>query len=57
MWDRVGEQKRAKHRADVDAMQAREKALKETKKANSVWVKFKNLLTTPLPFQPCVIID
>ena len=48
MWDRVGEQKRAKHRADVDAMYAREKALKEAKKAKSVWAKFKNLLTTPI---------
>ena len=50
MWKRVGEQKRAKHRADVDAMYPRQKALKEAKKADSVWAKFKNLLTKPLPF-------
>ena len=49
MWKRVGEQKRAKHRADVDAMYAREKAIKEAKKANSIWAKFKNILTTPIP--------
>ena len=48
MWDRVGEQKRAKHRAEVEAMYAREKAIKEAKKANSIWAKFKNLLTTPI---------
>ena len=48
MWKRVGEQKRAKHRADVDAMYAREKAIKEAKKANSIWAKFKNILTTPI---------
>ncbi len=48
MWDRVGEQKRAKHHADVEAMYAREKAIKEAKKANSIWAKFKNLLTTPI---------
>ena len=50
MWERVGEQKRAKHRADVEAMYARQKAIKEAKKANSIWTKFKNLLTKPLPF-------
>ena len=50
MWTRVGEQKRAKHRADVENMYARQKAIEETKKANSVWAKFKKLLTTPLPF-------
>ena len=49
MWDRVGEQKRAKHHADVEAMYARQKAIKEAKKANSIWAKFKNILTTPLP--------
>ena len=48
MWERVGEQKRTKHRADVEAMYAREKAIKEAKKANSIWAKFKNLLTTPI---------
>ena len=48
MWDRVGEQKRAKHRADVEAMYARQKAIKEAKKANSIWAKFKNILTTPI---------
>ena len=48
MWERVGEQKRAKHRADVDAMYARQKARKEAKKANSIWAKFKNFLTTPI---------
>ena len=50
MWKRVGEKKRAKHHADVEAMYARENARKEAKKANSIWAKFKNLLTTPLPF-------
>ena len=50
MWKRVGEQKRAKHHAEVEAMYARETAMKEAKKANSIWAKFKNLLTTPLPF-------
>ena len=50
MWERVGEQKRAKHRADVEAMYDRQKAIKEAKKANSIWSKFKNLLTKPLPF-------
>ena len=50
MWKRVGEKKRAKHHADVAAMYARENARKEAKKANSIWAKFKNLLTTPLPF-------
>ena len=48
MWERVGEMKRAKHRADIEAMYAREKARKEAKKANSIWVKFKNLLTMPI---------
>lgn len=48
MWDRVGEQKRAKHRAEVEAMHAREKARKEAKKASSIWAKFKNLLTMPI---------
>ena len=48
MWDRVGEQKRAKHRADVEAMYARAKAIKEAKKANSILAKFKNLLTMPI---------
>ena len=48
MWDRVGEQKRAKHRADIEAMYARGKATKEAKKANSIWAKFKNILTTPI---------
>ena len=48
MWERVGEKKRAKHHADVEAMYAREKARKEAKKANSIWAKFKNLLTTPI---------
>ncbi len=48
MWDRVGKQKRAKHRADVEAMYAREKAIKEAKKANSIWAKFKNILNTPI---------
>jgi hypothetical protein len=46
--DRLGEKKRAKHRAEVEAMYAREKARKEAKKASSIWVKFKNLLTTPI---------
>ena len=50
MWDRVGDQKRAKHHADVEAMYARQKAREEAKKANSIWTKFKNLLTKPLPF-------
>ena len=50
MWKRVGEQKRAQHHAEVEAMYARETARKEAKKANSIWAKFKNLLTTPLPF-------
>lgn len=48
MWDRVSEKKRAEHRAAIEAMYSREKALKEAKKANSIWAKFKNLLTTPI---------
>ena len=48
MWERVGEQKRAKQRAEIEAMYAREKAIKEAKKVNSIWAKFKNLLTTPI---------
>ena len=48
MWDRVGELKRAKHRADVESMYARKKAIKEPKKANSILAKFKNLLTMPI---------
>ena len=48
MWKRVGEQKRAKHHADVEAMYARENARKEAKKANSIWTKFKSLLTIPI---------
>ena len=48
MWDRVGEKKRAEHRAEVEAMYAREKARKEAKKANSILAKLKNIFTAPI---------
>ena len=48
MWERVGEQKRAKHRAEVEAMYERQKERETNKKSSSIWVKFKNLFTTPI---------
>ena len=48
MWDRVGEKKRAEHRNAVNAMYERQKERETAKKSSNIWVKFKNLFTTPI---------